>query len=187
MSIAFALNIVIGLLNGATVAALIRFVPRFWRQMPWLVMLTVYFAVRAAKRVVNVANDDVATGMDLALDWLLLPVLVLLVLNTDRMIRGFRAAHDEAEFRQKEYERARLDYEQLVRHRLMNPVAVIKAAAITLRAGVVEPPMQTQLLEAMEQAATAIEHTTLEPERRGIEEGSLDAVPRTADAEIASS
>ncbi len=183
-----ALGLTIASLNLAMVIALTRFLPRFWREMPWLVALTAYFALRTAKRFVGAANHHEAIGLDLYLDLILLPVLVLIIVASNRMIAGFQAARDEAEYRRDEYERARRDYEQLVRHRLFNPLTVVRGAAMTLKAGVPDDQVRDSLLDAICDAADAIQNTTLEPERRSGEEHTLDAVPgplrRQADSDI---
>ena len=166
------------IISVAVALALGRFIPRFGREFPWIVVLCIYFTLRAAKRALDFVQGNVPVGPDLWLDLVLLPVAILLLLSARRMTAGFAAAHDEAEYRRREYERARRDYQQLVRHRLFNPLTVIRGAAITLQAGVPDDRTRDALLDAIREAADAIQHTTLEPEQQGGEEQSLDAIPR---------
>jgi signal transduction histidine kinase len=117
----------------------------------------------------------IATALDIAS----LVVLMLVLANARHLTRAALATVNLAEYRAAEYERARRDYTQVVRHRVMNPVTVILGAADTLRAGALANKELTErLLVAIEDSARAIQNETLVPERRDDLERGLDALPR---------
>lgn len=87
----------------------------------------------------------------------------------DNELRHARQAVDR-------YTRALSDYEQIVRHRVMNPLMVIEGAAHTLRAGIVtDHETCEQLLTAIVESSQRLKHVTLEPEVQRVEEAKLRA------------
>lgn len=73
-----------------------------------------------------------------------------------------------------EYRRALLDYTQLVRHRLANPLTAITAGVITLRdlEGSLDPSTRREILDAMIETAARLEQAVLHPELdTGVEYG----------------
>jgi len=115
--------------------------------------------------------DAVLVVIDLA-------VLVGLLVYVRRLVRGAMRTVDEAEWRAKEYERARRDYTTLLRHRIANPLMAIRGAAQTLEAERGGESERRQLLEAIIEASEDLERISLEPERRSAEERGLDPAPR---------
>lgn len=114
------------------------------------------------------------------LDLLALIVLVSVFTLGRKLVRGAVATVDLARYRVYEYERARRDYTQIVRHRMMNPLTVIEGAARTLEAETtLEPELRRKLLSTIVECAVALRETTLEPEQRNGLERDLDAVPRS--------
>lgn len=78
-----------------------------------------------------------------------------------------------------EYRRALLDYTQLVRHRLANPLTALTAGVQTLRDLDQDLDRETRLeiLDAMIETAARLERTVLHPELETGVEGELRAVP----------
>lgn len=77
-----------------------------------------------------------------------------------------------------EYRRARHDYTQLVRHRLMNPLTIIKGAALTL---VEDPSLESparDLIRSIVTAAERIEHLSLDPNIEHPSESELEPYPQ---------
>lgn len=119
-----------------------------------------------------------------ALDLLALFVLVFVVVQARGIARTAAATLDLARFRAQEYDRARRDYTQVVRHRMMNPLTVIDGAARTLQAGEsLDAATRDSLLQAIRESAQVLKDTTLEPERRDELERELQAVPRERDGQ----
>lgn len=116
-----------------------------------------------------------ATGLDV----LALLVLVVVFLNARRIAEAAVAIVDMAGYRAREYERARRDYTQVVRHRILNPVTIIRGAAVTLDANdSLDAATRHELLRAIIDSSKVIENVSLEPERLGFEEHGLEATPR---------
>ena len=76
-----------------------------------------------------------------------------------------------------EYRRALLDYTQLVRHRIANPLTAIKGGIETLLARELAPATQRALLEAMLEMAEELAHVALHPEASRPEESGLAPSP----------
>ncbi len=151
-----------------------------WRS-PIAIAVMSYFALRVLSRL-NDAPDvffrDHAE-LELVLDVLSVLVLAYLLSQAGSIGRLLQAMFDEARYRAEEYDRAQRHYTQVVRHRVLNPVTIIKGAAQTLKADVVrDDAIRDQLCDAIMSAADEIEHVSLQPERRDGLEHELDAVPR---------
>jgi signal transduction histidine kinase len=114
-----------------------------------------------------------------ALDVIALSILLVVFLNARHLARAAISTIDLAAYRAEEYERARLDYHQIVRHRMMNPLTVIEGAAQTLKSGASDSPeIRDQLCEVITNMTRELHEMTLEPERRDVLERGLQAVPR---------
>lgn len=78
----------------------------------------------------------------------------------------------------REYDRARHDYEQLVRHRIANPLAAVQGIAHTLVARPDLPDAtRLELVAALVDAADELARVSLDPLPTGPEEAELRAVP----------
>ncbi len=85
---------------------------------------------------------------------------------------------EQARHNAREYERARRDYEQLVRHRIGNPLAVVQGIAVTLDDHPDLPAAtRAALVTSLVHAAEELVDVSLEPEQRSPEEHELHAVP----------
>ncbi len=145
-----------------------------------LVGLALFFVLVGAARI----NDpDPLLGYNpslaAAFDCLSLVVLALLLANARQLARAAVATLDEARLDAHEYERARREYVQLVRHRLMNPLTAIRGAAHTLEteAGA-DPRLREELVGRIIEASLELERVTVDPARRRPEEPGLRPVPR---------
>jgi signal transduction histidine kinase len=105
-------------------------------------------------------------------------VIVMMLANASRIANAIAILVDEAKYRSYEYERARLDYTQIVRHRIANPLMVIKGAAQTLEGDNLDEPTRHELRQEIIAAAERLEEISLEPTQQGFEEHDLDGVPR---------
>lgn len=170
------------LLQGALLVVLGSYLARFRWQLPWLGALLLYFAVREVQSIrflLHARGHGSAAGLtDAVMFGATAMLLVALILTSGRMLAGLRAMQDAAAYREEECRRALRDYEQLVRHRLFNPLTVIAGAAQTVRADVVDDVTRDQLLEAIVTATEQMREATLEPVAVSSEEHSLRAQPR---------
>lgn len=76
-----------------------------------------------------------------------------------------------------EYRRALLDYTQLVRHRIANPLTAITGGIETLLARELDPATQRALLQAMREMAGELARVALNPETSRPEEDGLSPSP----------
>lgn len=143
--------------------------------------LIAFFALRVLSRL----NDSPEVlfqdnpMLELVLDVLSVVVLAYLLTQVARVDRILTAMLDEARFRTQEYDRAKRHYTQVVRHRLLNPVAVVKGSAQTLKADLgLEERVRAQICDAIIAMADEIQDISLNPERRDALEHDLDAIPR---------
>lgn len=84
-----------------------------------------------------------------------------------------------AAMRKVEYERAQVDYERLLRHRIANPLAIAIGTAMTLRdVEVPEGDTRDQLLHGLVESLERLHTLSLERSTIGPEESMLDAVAR---------
>ena len=77
-----------------------------------------------------------------------------------------------------EYQRALLDYTQLVRHRIANPLTAVTGGLSTLLERDLDPATQRLLLETMLDQARELERVALHPETLRAEEATLTPAPR---------
>ncbi|MCW2960318.1 MAG: hypothetical protein JWM90_705 [Thermoleophilia bacterium] len=77
-----------------------------------------------------------------------------------------------------EYRRALLEYTQLMRHRLMNPLTAITGTLETILDLDLDRPTQHELLRAALDKAQELRHVVLTPEIRTGVEADLDPLPR---------
>lgn len=181
----------LNVLNAVAAVALAAFVftsaRRRNREIPMVVWLGIaYIGVQFLLSLNRVLapwmwqNAEVFTAAVRAtvLDSIGTVIAVLLLTHVRRITRMVESLVDQARLRANEYRRARMDYTQVVRHRVMNPLTVIRGASVTLRSGAVtDPKLAAQLFDAIDAATEMIESETLEPERRDELERELQAVP----------
>jgi signal transduction histidine kinase len=151
------------------------------RTSPAIFALASYFFLRAIARFTEATGFEEVSGfeIDRLLDILLILTVLLLIATIEPIVRGIAAREDAARYRATEYDRARRHYVQVVRHRMMNPLTVIRGSALTL---LDEPELERttrdRLLDAIVEASNELEAVSLVPERRDDNERELDAVPR---------
>lgn len=106
-------------------------------------------------------------------------LLALVFVQAARRSRVALLVVEEAQHNAREYERARRDYEQLVRHRIANPLAVVQGVALTLQDHP-ELPADTRrsLITSLVAASEELVDVSLEPAQRSVEERELHAIPR---------
>lgn len=91
-----------------------------------------------------------------------------------------RTVETSCDIARSEYHRALRHYHDLVRHRIANPLLVICGMAETLR-DIPDLDSETQeaMLQAIVDASVRLGSEALfDPQRHGIEEQELDAIPR---------
>lgn len=148
----------------------------FWRTLPWLAPLMLYFALRGGDRVSS-GIDLVPALPTLATDIVLLGVLLLLFVGLERTVTAVRVVRTEAAARTADYERALADYRTLARHRLANPLVAIRGGIETLRARELDRDMTQTILANMAREAERLEQVALDPSAMRAEERDLRPCP----------
>ena len=150
---------------------------RYVRAFPWLAALMLFFGIRGAMRVYAALAGEAPESLALPVDFLLLAALLLLIVGVERTGRGLVLAEHQALDREREYGRALADYRRLARHRLANPLSVIRGGVMALRTLELTPAEREQLLDSIEQESERLEKVALEPETAGPEERQLRPRP----------
>jgi signal transduction histidine kinase len=177
MDAAELLSLLVGALQLALALVVGARLRRYGRAFPWLAALTVFFALRGVMRIYQAFAGEVPEALALPVDFLLLVVLVLLIVGVDRTGRGLTLAENEAHYREEEYRRALADYRRLARHRLANPLSVIRGGVIALKTLDLEPADRAQLLDSMERESERLQEIALEPNAERPEERVLRPRP----------
>jgi signal transduction histidine kinase len=178
------LDLAIGALQLLLAAVVLRNLRRFGRAFPWLAALMLFFFVRGTQRLYASFTDSTEELLGLIGDLLIVTVLVLLLLGLRNTVRALEFALDEADARAAEYSRALQDYRTLTRHRLANPITVIRAGLSTIRDLDLKESDRESILAAAEEAAAELEQVVLEPQAVRPEERGLQpkpTIPRTDD------
>jgi signal transduction histidine kinase len=178
-----ALSLVIGALQLALAFVVGLRLGRYGRAFPWLAALTVFFGLRGVTRIYASFAGDVPETLALPVDFLLLAVLILLIVGVDRTGRGLMLAENEAHYREEEYRRALADYRRLARHRLANPLSVIRGGVIALKTLDLAPADRQELLDSIERESERLEKVALEPEPESAEERKLRPRPELGDVQ----
>ena len=182
MDLAAAFNIVIGAVWIVFGLALVRVRSHVRVADRWLLLGGLLCATRAFDRLVVTAAGVDAAPVLLVLEVVVLLVLVSLVVGATKIGRALERRIDEAEHAQNEYGRALLDYTQLVRHRIANPLTAVKGGIQTLLAIDLAEPVRRNLLESMLVSATELERVALHPKRVSAEERDLRPTPAPLDS-----
>jgi signal transduction histidine kinase len=113
------------------------------------------------------------------LDLIGIVVLGLAIWDMDRVARSVRHEIAASKAEAAEYDRARRDYEQLMRHRIANPLTVVSGGIATLRAHGEHLDAATRklLLDDITAALGRLELVETMPTAQSVEEFALDAVP----------
>ncbi|MCW2921207.1 MAG: hypothetical protein JWL76_1081 [Thermoleophilia bacterium] len=96
-----------------------------------------------------------------------------------RLEQDLELVREPARVAAAEYRRALLDYTQLVRHRLANPLTALTAGVMTLRDldDSMDDGTRQEILEAMIETANRLERAVLHPELDTGVEGGLQVIP----------
>jgi signal transduction histidine kinase len=147
---------------------------------PMALLVAAYFVTESLvslSRATDVRAPGDSVSWVLAFELVGTATAIAILMFASRIVGASLTLLEGARQRAAEYERARHDYEQVVRHRINNPLTVIKGAAQTLEAEIVDDATRHQLRLAIIDAARVLEEISLAPERRGGEEHELDAIP----------
>jgi signal transduction histidine kinase len=156
---------------------------RLGRVAPIAWLIVSYFTIEALvsfNRVFAVTDQAGTLSRVVILEIIGTVIVVFMLSNASRIVDAIAFTVDEARYRAAEYTRARYDYTQVVRHRIANPLTVIKGAAHTLDIGELDEEVRHTLRRAIIDAAQQLEEISLEPTRQGKEEYEFDAIPRPA-------
>jgi signal transduction histidine kinase len=173
-------NLIAGVTQIVIAIAVAVELVRLRRGFPRVALLLIAFFFLDGMVALN--RPDPLLGYSPTLDAVLividLVVLVGLLVFVRRLVWGALQTVDEAEFRAREYERARRDYAILLRHRIANPLMTIEGAARTLKARRGDDEKREQLFETIIEASKNLEKISLEPRARSDEELELEPAPR---------
>jgi signal transduction histidine kinase len=174
-----ALGIGIGTLEVALGAYVLRRLWRFRRGFPWLIAPTGFFLLRGAERIGKEIFGGLPYAVGLMVDPLVLALLVLILFSVNRVVRDLAAAEQAADLREREYERALLDYRRLARHRLATPITAILGGVHYLRDfDPQDEQRRAEVVEMIEEAAVRLEQVSLDPrDELNAEERSLRPTP----------
>jgi hypothetical protein len=178
-----AINLITGILELSVAGLVLRESARLGLGRPALVWGLAAFFVVDSLVAINRSEAFWSRSDELVkattLDVLAFAVLLIIVVNARGLAHAAVAVVDLATYRAAEYERARCDYRQIVRHRMMNPLTVIDGAARTLDAeNSLDAATRRELIRAIIESAAVLKELSLEPEQRDALEHDLDAVPR---------
>jgi signal transduction histidine kinase len=187
-----ALSVIDGLVELLMAAAVLVGVrARVGRVGPLAWLVATYFLLEAGVSFNRgLLDSDFGGAMSrvMVLELLGTVAIVLMLIRASQIGRAIAFTVDEARYRADEYARARRDYTQVVRHRIANPLTVIKGAAQTLDGAAMDEATRHALRLSIISAAEQLEAISLEPTRGGPEERDLDAVahvPAARDADQA--
>jgi signal transduction histidine kinase len=173
------LNFAIALLELVLALIVLRHLGRFGREFPWLAALMAFFFVRSADRFFVAIAGNEPPGFSILVDAPAIVLLALLLFGVERTVRGLEAMEDNAAFREAEYERALSDYRRLMRHRIANPLAVVRGGIQSLRdLDRLSEDEQREIIETLHEAALRLESVSLDPGPLGREEKRLEGRPR---------
>lgn len=118
--------------------------------------------------------------MTTVLDLVGMIVLGLAIWDMDRVARSVRREIAASRAEAAEYDRARRDYEQLMRHRIANPLTVVSGGIETLRTygERLDAGTRALLLDDISEALARLDLVEVTPTPVSVEEHCLDAVPR---------
>lgn len=119
-----------------------------------------------------------SAALDLAMTLGVAATLLVILPMARGMARSLIEREQVAEHEAREYARAGRHYEQLVRHRLFNPLAVVRGAAETMRARPeLDRDTREQLLDSIIEASHRMEHASLHASSEAAEEHELNPAP----------
>jgi signal transduction histidine kinase len=173
------LDAVIGAIELALAAMLAVTGLRLHRSR-WLVVFSIFFAVRGLDRVlVGLVGREPAT-LGLAFDLALIGVLVTLFLTARHALVEVERTRAEARIREQEYQRAVRDYRRFARHRVATPVTAILGSAHALRElDELDEPTRVRLLDSILDEARRLQEVALDPDTPlAAEERTLQPAPR---------
>jgi len=177
MDLAVAFDVVTGAAWLALGVVLLRMCVTHRDARLWLLLGAGFSALRAFDSMLVSTGEVDATWVVRTLDAAVLATLLGLVFGVARLGRDLSRKVDDAEHAEAEYGRALLDYTQLVRHRIANPLTAVKGGIQTLLDLPLEEAIRRQMLEAMLESARQLERVALHPEQVGAEEGDLRPTP----------
>ena len=173
------LNFLLATLETGLALIVLRHLGRFGRTFPWLAALMAFFFLRAADRFYVAFAGTETIAFSALVDGLAVMILLLLLFGLQRMVRGLEAVQNEAVMREEEYQRALVDYRRLMRHRIANPLAAVRAG-IQLLKDLRNLPHeeQGQMIDEVYAAVLRLENVALNPAPLSREEASLEGRPR---------
>jgi signal transduction histidine kinase len=146
------------------------------RLIDWLTLGAAFCTVRALELAVG-TFDIGPDQLSVALQAAALGVLLALVFGAGRMRQLLVARHEAAKRAEHQFGEALLQYTQLVRHRIANPLTAVIGGIQTLRELELSPNVKNELLDAMEDKARELENVALHPERVDVVEQGIGPQP----------
>lgn len=163
---------------GFVIGEVLRLGVSFTRLACLLVLLFAVDGFEGVMRAPVLRGMRYHTVLEMALDVAAVLILIGVLLHSRGAVRAVLASLQVAAHHTREYERALHDYTQVMRHRIMNPVAVIRLAALALRDDAIQSSTARQhLIDIVIESTRRIEEMSFDPKVEGEEEEMLHAIP----------
>lgn len=130
----------------------------------WLVLIAVFAAVRALDNLIVGFLGYEPASVRVAVDVASLAALLVITLGIARLGLIVENARSAAEREQRRHEANRRYYEQVLRHRLANPLTVLLGGLQTLHDLELDMKTRCALVSEMMQQARELENVMLDPE-----------------------
>lgn len=130
----------------------------------WMILLGVFAAVRAADNLIVGYLGYEPLSVRVAVDLATLAVLLAMTFAVARVGLIVEVARSGAARERQQHEANRRYYEQVLRHRLANPLTVLLGGLQTLYHVDLDKKTRCALIEEMMQQAHALEHVMLDPQ-----------------------
>jgi signal transduction histidine kinase len=158
------IDLSVGLLEALVAFTLAANLRRARFSLPLLAVLATFFALRSSDRLATGLIGESSRSLRLIVDVCAAAVLLALLFTASRIFSALELRWDTARRREREYERALVDYRRLARHRVANPVTAIVGSARALHdLPDLDQNTRTKLLDVILSESERLGRVELEP------------------------